>query len=169
MNRASGQVVATLSNAGRAGTSMAVFPDQYLAFTPAQFTVVSGTSQIYTWDATQTSGNYAFSIYGADGFVRSFAGRVVPVGQNAGRVPVVTAQLVGGPNRVLRLTLASQGATQVTFTLTPNDFAGRTQTASVGRVPITVEWPADADGYYDVIVTANSGDGFTRRYAGRIA
>ena len=28
---------------------------------------------------------------------------------------------------------------------------------------------ANADGYYDVTVTANTGDGFTRRYAGRIA
>jgi phospholipase C len=30
-------------------------------------------------------------------------------------------------------------------------------------------WPTDADGYYDVTITADSGDGFTRRYAGRIA
>jgi phospholipase C len=33
----------------------------------------------------------------------------------------------------------------------------------------TVDWPADADGYYDVTVTPDTGDGFTRRYAGRIA
>ena len=33
----------------------------------------------------------------------------------------------------------------------------------------TVEWPADGDGYYDVTITADSGDDFTRRYAGRIA
>jgi phospholipase C len=33
----------------------------------------------------------------------------------------------------------------------------------------TVDWPADADGYYDVTVTADTGDSFTRRYAGRIA
>ena len=32
----------------------------------------------------------------------------------------------------------------------------------------TVDWPTDADGYYDVTVTADTGDGFTRRYAGRI-
>jgi phospholipase C len=35
--------------------------------------------------------------------------------------------------------------------------------------PKTVNWPTDADGYYDVTVTAAPGDGFTRRYAGRIA
>ena len=32
----------------------------------------------------------------------------------------------------------------------------------------TVTWPVDSDGYYDVIITANTSDGFTRRYAGRI-
>jgi phospholipase C len=35
--------------------------------------------------------------------------------------------------------------------------------------PKIVDWPADADGYYDVTVTADTGDSFTRRYAGRIA
>jgi hypothetical protein len=32
-----------------------------------------------------------------------------------------------------------------------------------------VTWPVDSNGYYDVIITANTSDGFTRRYAGRIA
>jgi Domain of unknown function (DUF756) len=47
---------------------------------------------------------------------------------------------------------------------------GRAQTVRVaGGGPKTVDWPADADGCYAVTVTANSGDGFARRYAGRIA
>jgi phospholipase C len=41
---------------------------------------------------------------------------------------------------------------------------------AVGAKRVTnVTWPVDADGYYDVIITANTSDGFTRRYAGRIA
>ena len=32
-----------------------------------------------------------------------------------------------------------------------------------------VSWPVSRDGYYDVIITANTSDGFTRRYAGRTA
>lgn len=35
--------------------------------------------------------------------------------------------------------------------------------------PVTVDWPTDSDGYYDVIIAANTSDGFTRRYAGRIS
>jgi hypothetical protein len=30
-------------------------------------------------------------------------------------------------------------------------------------------WPTDQDGYYDVVISTNTGDGFRRRYAGRIA
>jgi phospholipase C len=33
---------------------------------------------------------------------------------------------------------------------------------------MTVDWATDTDGYYDVIITANTSDGFTRRCAGRI-
>ena len=47
---------------------------------------------------------------------------------------------------------------------------GTTQTLTVGgNGSMTVSWPAAADGYYDVTITANTSDGFTRRYAGRIA
>lgn len=58
----------------------------------------------------------------------------------------------------------------MTYTLTVNDYAGTAQTVTVaGNGSTTVSWPADGDGYYDVIITANTSDGFTRRYAGRIA
>ena len=71
---------------------------------------------------------------------------------------------------MVSLALANEGQTEVVFTLTPNDFAGQEQTVRV-RVghPKTIKWPTDADGYYDVSVAADTDDGFTRRYAGRIA
>ena len=34
--------------------------------------------------------------------------------------------------------------------------------------PTTISWPADQYGYYDVIITTSTSDGFRRRYAGRI-
>jgi phospholipase C len=33
----------------------------------------------------------------------------------------------------------------------------------------TISWPTDQYGYYDVVITTNTADGFRRRYAGRIA
>ena len=81
----------------------------------------------------------------------------------------VAAVLVPGTASVLRLTPANDGNTEVVYTLTPNDYAGTAQTvhADVSN-PVTVNWPTNSDGYYDVIATTNTCDGFTRRYVGRI-
>ena len=170
VHRGSGEVTATLSVRGKVGVSLAVYPDRYLPPAPTAFTVVKGADQIYTWDTIPTAGKYAFSVYGPDGFLTSFAGAVVPAGQNAGKVPTVAATLVTRPAAVVRLALGNDGQKAVTFTLTPNDLAGHQRIVPVttGHSK-TVDWPADADGYYDVTVTADTGDSFTRRYAGRIA
>ena len=66
---------------------------------PPRFTVLQSSPGSYAWDATLTGGKYAFSVYGPDGFLTSFAGQVVPAGQNAGQVPVVTAALQSGPGQ----------------------------------------------------------------------
>ena len=170
VHRGSGKVTATLSVRGKVGVSLAVYPDRYLPPAPTAFTVVKGSDQTYTWDTIPTAGKYAFSVYGPDGFLTSFAGAVVPAGQNAGKVPTVAATLVTRPAAVVRLALGNDGQKAVTFTLTPNAFAGdqRIVPVTAGHSK-TVDWPADADGYYDVTVTADTGDSFTRRYAGRIA
>jgi phospholipase C len=170
VHRRSGQVTATLSVRGKVGVSLAVYPDAFLPFTATPFTVVQGRHETYNWDTTTTAGKYAFSVYGPDGFLTSFAGTVVPAGHNAGPVPAVAATLARHHRPAVSLELANEGQEEVVFTLTPNDFAGRAQTARVRNGhPKIVNWPTDADGYYDVTVTADTGDGFTRRYAGRIA
>ena len=170
VHRRSGLVTATLSVRGKVGVSLAVYPDNFLPFTATPFTVVQGRHETYTWDTTTTAGKYAFSVYGPDGFLTSFAGTVVPAGQNTGPVPAVAATLARQHRPVVSLELANEGQQEVVFTLTPNDFAGHAQTVRVrAGHPKIVNWPGDADGYYDVTVTADTGDGFTRRYAGRIA
>ena len=92
VHRGSGKVTATLSVRGKVGVSLAVYPDRYLPPAPTAFTVVKGGDQTYTWDTIPTAGKYAFSVYGPDGFLTSFAGAVVPAGQNAGKVPTVAAR-----------------------------------------------------------------------------
>jgi phospholipase C len=73
------------------------------------------------------------------------------------------------------LPLSTAGSLQsaleaISYILTPNEYEGTTQTITVdGGDSSVVSWPTDDYGYYDVIITANTADGFTRRYAGRIA
>jgi phospholipase C len=160
-----------MSNAGKVGVSLIAYPDKYLPASATPFTVVSGKDKTYTWTATLLNKfGYAFSIYGPDGFVRSFAGAVVPASTTTGQIPRVAATPSTGRARSLRLTLANDGTTAVAYTLTGNDYVGTTQRVTVGaHGSKNVTWPVDADGYYDVNITANTSDGFTRRYAGRIA
>jgi phospholipase C len=166
VNRTTGQVTAALTNTGAVGVSLAVYPDNYLPFTSTPFTVLPSSPRSYVWEATATAGKYAFSVYGPDGFLTSFAGEVVAAGLNAGPVPVVTASLAS----TVELTLANEGQQKIVYTLTPNDYEGRTQTVTVTLgSPQTIGWPTNQYGYYDVVITTNTGDGFRRRYAGRIA
>ena len=170
VERKTSQVTAALTNTGKVGVSFAVYPDDYLPATPAPFTVLQGSPRSYVWDATLTAGKYAFSVYGPDGFLTSFAGEVVPANLSAGPVPVVTAAVQPGGVKTLELTLANEGHQPVVYTLTPNDYEGRTQTVTVKSGSArTVKWPTDQYGYYDVVITASTAGGFRRRYAGRIA
>ncbi len=167
VNRTTSTVTAALTNTGTVGASFAVYPDEYLTFAATPFTVLPSASASYVWEAAATLGKYAFSVYGADGFLTSFAGSVVPAGVNTGQVPVVTA---AAGSKTLDLTLANEGAQAIVYTVTPNDYKGSTKTITVktGRSHV-ISWPTDSYGYYDVVITTNSADGFRRRYAGRIA
>jgi len=181
VDRSAGTVTATMTNTAAKAASMQVYPGSVLA-TPFGYntnTAVVGIPNTvskesgpksYTVDTTATSGQYDFSIYGPDHFVRSFAGTVIPDGENAGQVPQVDAKLGTGATKTLKITLTNQGRTKVQYTLTPNDYAGQEQTVTVGfGQHVSVAWPTSKYGYYDVIITANTADGFTQRYAGRVS
>jgi phospholipase C len=169
VNRTTGAVTAALANTGKVGVGFAVYPDDHLPFLPTPVTVLPSSPGSYVWESAATLGKYAFSVYGPDGFLTSFAGSVVPAGVNSGAIPVVTAALARS-GKTLELTLANGGAKAVVYTVTPNDYEGSVKTVTVtsGR-PHVISWPTDACGYYDVVITTNTADGFRRRYAGRIA
>ena len=94
----------------------------------------------------------------------------MPAGLDAGQVPVVTAAPRRGETATVELALANEGRETIVYTLTRNDYEGSTRTVTVKSGGVkAVSWPTSHDGYYDVVITANTADGFRRRYAGRIA
>jgi phospholipase C len=99
VDRAASKVTAALTNAGRVGASLSVYPDAILPFVPTPFTVLPSAPGSYVWDATLTAGKYAFSVYGPDGFLTSFAGQVVPAGQDGYYDVAITATSAGGFRR----------------------------------------------------------------------
>jgi phospholipase C len=181
VDRFAGTVTASMSNLSSRAASMQVFTASVLA-TPFSYNANTAVTAVpntvskatgpktHAVDTSATGGQYDFSIYGPDHFVRRFAGTVIPDGQDAGQVPSVDAKLGTGNTPVLKITLTSEGRATVQYTLTPNDYDGDQQTVSVAfghHVP--VDWPTNQYGYYDVTITANTSDGFTQRYAGRIS
>ncbi|GAA2773577.1 hypothetical protein GCM10010440_75310 [Kitasatospora cinereorecta] len=104
-------------------------------------------------------------MHGPDGFVRRFAGTVTRAVQDDVAVPSVEA--VVNRNKVV-LHLHNDSGTEVSFTLAPNDFAGRAQTVRVAaNKQASVNRPL-GNGRYDVTVTAAGGTRFTRRPAGTV-
>jgi phospholipase C len=169
VNRSTSVVTANLSNTGSVGVSLSVYANADLSADPTPVTVAASSTGSYTWDAASTSGDYNFSVYGPDGFLTTFKGAVVAASTTTGQIPLVTAALDTSTTTVT-LTLSNSGTTAIAYTLTPNEYEGTTQTVTVdGGDSSTVSWPTDPYGYYDVIITANTSDDFTRRYAGRIA
>ena len=171
-DRSAGTVTANLSLQGgpaAKSVSLQAFPDAYRPFTNTPHTVSADSPASYTWDATTTDGKYAFSIYGPDGFVRSHHGTVVPDGQNNSGVPRVDVQLVAADQPTVQLALHNDGLQQVRYTVAANDYDGGTKTVWVLPGATTqLTWPT-SQGYYDVIITADTGTGWQHRYAGRIA
>ncbi|TFV34447.1 DUF756 domain-containing protein [Streptomyces sp. T1317-0309] len=170
-DRATGKVTCTLTNDGSVGYHFTVLPNVALPFTGTPFTVPARSCGTYVWDAAATDGRYDFSVYGADGFVRRFSGTLVREGQDDVAVPTVTAALrrSGRPaDAAVEFDLRNEGGSDVAFTLTPNDFAGKEQTVWVKAGDRTrVTWRTD-EGRYDVTVTAGTGTRFLQRYAGTV-
>ena len=171
-DRDSGTVSARLSLVGGPvgkTVSLQAFPDKYATFINTPHTVSATAPATYDWDATVYDGRYAFSVYGPDGFVRSHAGTVLPTGQNNSGVPRVDVDLVVGDDPVVKITLHNDGLQPVHYALTANDYAGSAQSVWVhpGASQL-ITWPT-VEGYYDVILTADSGTGWQHRYAGRVA
>ncbi|WP_328900047.1 DUF756 domain-containing protein [Streptomyces sp. NBC_00441] len=173
-DRAAGTVTAAMTLTGGPegkAVSLQVFPDRYLPFENIPHTVSAATPRSYTWDTTATDGRYAFSVYGPDGFLRSFAGQLLPEDASTRHIglPRVEPRLVRGWRPVVRLGLHNDGRHPVRYTLKAHDYAGGTRKVTVpGGHSAVVDWPTE-HGYYDVILTADTGTGWTQRYAGRLA
>lgn len=171
-DRESGTVTAKLSLFGGPegkAVSLQAFPDKYAAFANTPHTVSAAAPASYSWDAAEHDGHYAFSVYGPDGFVRSHAGTVIPAGQNNAAVPGADVELVAGKDPQVKITLRNDGLQPVRYLVAANDYLGGTRSIWVHPgTSQSIDWPT-SEGYYDVLLTAETGTGWRHRYAGRVA
>jgi phospholipase C len=171
VDRVKGRVTCTLSNDGAETFHFTVLPNILKPFTGTPFTVAPGASKKYVWETSETDGVYDFSVHGADGFLRRFAGTVVRQEHEAGApVPSATVVLRGDrPDRAtVELKFANDGATEASFTVTPLG-GSKPRTVWVGpHGHSSLSWPVSDHGGYDLTVSAATGTRFAQRYAGTV-
>ena len=169
VNRSAYTVTATMSNAGQVGVSLLVFPTSTWPLGHPVHGRQRHPHDLHVDGGREERLRLRLLDLRAGRVRRSFAGGIVGASTTTGQIPRVTGTPVTGSAPSLQLTLANDGTTAVTYTLTASD--SRHHQARHGRRDgsTNVTWPVDSNGYYDVIITANTSDGFTRRYAGRIA
>ncbi|MEU7433966.1 phosphocholine-specific phospholipase C [Streptomyces sioyaensis] len=129
---------------------------------PWTYTTEAGKKISDTWNTSYSKGGYDLSVYGPNGFLRTFKGD----GKKAG--PEVTARHDATAGRLV-LTLTNHGSTDCHLTVT-NAYGGASETYPV-RAGATVKKPLDlraSKRWYDLSVTSDSDKTFLRRFAGHV-
>ncbi|GAA4991374.1 phospholipase C, phosphocholine-specific [Yinghuangia aomiensis] len=161
-----------VANTGQLGAGFSMYTVNHRNFGAWQYTVPAGGSVQDYFSALGVSGGpYDIDAHGPDGYLRGFKGDV-RTWRDAGKAHPEAA-VVDRPGRRLTLTLTNSGGKAAVFTIAANAAEGASggAAATVSVAPgetHRTDLAATAAGRYDITVTADSGDGFTRRFAGRL-
>ena len=166
-----GELWITVDNLGTLGAGLSMYTVNYRKFGAWQYTLPTGGTVSDFFSALSVSGGpYDIDAHGPDGFLRGFQGDVLTWLNPFAAHPEVAS--VESPEGVT-LTLSNQGGARATFTISGNSAFGATGPAARTVVvapggSATAVLTATAAGRYDYTVTADTGDGFARRFAGRL-
>ncbi|MER0483536.1 phospholipase C, phosphocholine-specific [Streptomyces sp. Edi2] len=129
---------------------------------PWTYTTEAGKKISDTWNTSYSKDTYDLSVFGPNGFLRTFKGD----GKKAG--PEVTARHDARTGRI-ELTLTNHGSTDCHLTVT-HAYGGASETYPV-RAGATVKKQVDlraSKRWYDLSVTADTDGTFLRRFAGHV-
>ena len=160
-------------SAGTLGGGFTAYTVNDRTFAAWQYTCAAGgTISDYFSAKTYGGGPYDFDVHGPDGYLRGFQGNVLTWTNSSTAHP--EAYVVDNKDgATLALTVSNAGSVSTVFTINPNAAylaSGGTATtvtvAAGGSHSTTLK--ATSAGRYDYTVTASTGDGFARRFAGRL-
>jgi phospholipase C len=150
---------------------------------PWRYTVEAGKSLSESFDLTTTNGAYAFEVFGPNGFVRKFAGNVAATAQGATQAsqfgaghhnekpaqPEVKVQYDVANGNVF-LKFSNKGGKLARLTVTDNAYGARPRPVLVpAGAHIEEAWVlAASHHWYDLTVTSNDDESFSRRVAGHV-
>ena len=158
------------TNAGAAGAHFYVSANAFRTDGPWRYTVGAGASVSDYWAAGTPTGAYDLTVNGPNGFVRRFAGNRVTATTSGKANPEVTLRYAPADNLVW-LKMTNSGTAACTITIQPNNRSGGPWTYQLAAGASTEDWFSTgngANGWYDLTATANTTDGFVRRFAGHL-
>ncbi|MEV6521167.1 phosphocholine-specific phospholipase C [Longispora sp. NPDC051575] len=167
---AAGGFTLDFTNAGTAGAHFFVYANAYRTDGPWRYTVEAGKSLSDTWVAGTPTGAYDLSVVGANGYVRRFAGNRVTATTSGNANPEVTLRYSPAEN-VVYLKMTNSGTKACVFTVRGNNRPGGPWTYTVAAGASTEDYFSTGNGnkgWYDLTVTADTTDGFVRRFAGHM-
>ncbi|MYS22929.1 phospholipase C [Streptomyces sp. DvalAA-14] len=155
---------------GTLGGGFTAYTVNYRGYDNWRYTLPSGGS-ISDYFSAQTYGGglYDIDLHGPDGYLRGFKGDVRTWSSTSKAHPEAALSIAPAAPLALTVTLTNSGPVAATFTVGPNAYTGTGGSAvpvPAGGTRTVVLGPA-SDGNYDYTVTADVGDGFERRFAGR--
>jgi phospholipase C len=164
---ASGQVGVALTNTGSATFPFAVYAHHLLVLDAATpIDVAAAAAGATTIAADPITGGYNIEVHGPGGFLARATGNALST------LAGLDAQLaVGGTSArpLVKLTATNRGLAAQTFTITSLSSVPTTFVLKSGASRmITLDALDNDNGWYDCSVTAASGLGFLRRFAGHL-
>jgi phospholipase C len=158
-----GDVTLALANSGTAALQLGVYPN---GAAPSRHDVAAN-GRVSVDVPAVTDGTYDIAVYGANGFLRGFAGR-----RGGTAVEVTVTVVAGSRGPKLRVAVHNGGRSTATVKVTgTRPGAGRCATY---RVPAGTTVTTDRDvigdghGWYDVLATVDGDSAFRRRFAGHV-
>jgi phospholipase C len=162
---AAGSLNITMTNFGSASVHFSIYPNAYRSDGPWPYDVNPGNSASALFSTTTNGGNYDFSCYGPNGFLRRFAGNL---NADCGQVEAVSYlnPYTGG----FEITLGNPSGSAVVFSVTNGYFANSLATYQVPAYStnlVSLDLTTN-NGWYDLTATTGRDSLFLRRFSGHI-
>ncbi|GIG56134.1 phospholipase C, phosphocholine-specific [Longispora fulva] len=165
-----GSLKLDFSSTGGVGAHFYVYANAYRTDGPWRYTVGAGDVLSDTWAAGSPAGAYDYTAYGPNGFLRRFAGNRVTATTTGNANPEVTLRYAPAEGKIY-LKMVNSGTKACTITVRANRYL----TTGPWTYPLAAgatderSWTTTASSnWYDLTATADTADGFTRRFAGHM-
>jgi phospholipase C len=171
VDKTNGILWITMTNTGSQAVHHSIYANNYRSDGPWQYDVAAnGSVKDYFHVQTYGGGSYDLSLYGPNGFMRRFVGNINTAG---GQIEVSSSySFATAGHAQLLLTMVNNTTASVTFTVKSNGYRSDGPWTYVVAAGATVSdfWNVQlyTGGWYDLSVTVNVDNNFSRRFVGHV-